>query len=235
MEKVALHVYEMSLKVFLIKDISFDNAREAICKLIDKSLLKETNMKEFHEENKFKMYTFNSFYPLEKDRIYKAGNIYTIVIRTIDENLVKYFKTYLVNEYTEEIKALTIQHRIIPKRVIEKIYTISPAIIKCENGYWKNNITVDQYEKQLNTNLIKKFNAFFDTKINEDFQLFTFIKFDNKYPIPCKYKNIKLLGDKFTLSIDSSKEAQQLAYLALGAGIAEMGARGYGFCNFKWI
>lgn len=230
-----MKVYEMHLKLFLLKNVHFEEARETICKLIDKSLLKDEQMKKFHEKNKYKFYTFNSFYPLEKDKLYKAGNIYTILIRTIDENLVKHFKTYLVNEYTEELKALTIKERVIPKRVIEKIYTISPAVMKCEKGYWKNNITVNQFEKRIKENLIKKYNEFFNTKINEEFQLFNFVKFENKLPIPCNYKNIKFLGDKLTLMIDSSEEAQKLAYLALGAGVAELGARGYGFCNYKWI
>ncbi|MCY6958360.1 CRISPR-associated endoribonuclease Cas6 [Clostridium brassicae] len=229
-------IAELYIKVYLTKNIPQKDVNIKIGNLVDKSFLHNEKYSQFHHENRYKMYTFNQLYPLETaDKIYKKGKIYTFVIRTIDKNLSQYFFKYLTNEYTDSIKILTIERKTIPRKHIEKIYSITPVVIKSEKGYWKNNISLEQYENRLKTNLIKKFNQFNNTKIDENFELFTFIKFDNRKPIATNYKSICLLGDKLTLNIAENEIAQELAYLALGTGISEMNSRGMGFVNYKWL
>jgi len=228
-------VYELTLKVFLLKDINNEDALERISQLIDKTLSRNDKFCTFHHDNKFKNYSFNSFYPIEKGKVYHEGKLYSIKIRTIDEEIVDFFRTNLVNEYTDYIKALTIEHNIINKKLIEKIYSITPIIIKTDNGYWKQSLTLGEFEKRIKENLIKKYNLFCNEKLSEDFELFQIIKFENKVPISCKYKDIHILGDKVTIVFAQNETAQTLAYLALGTGIGEMNARGYGFVNYRWI
>lgn len=148
---------------------------------------------------------------------------------------MKFLKTNLVNEYTDYIKALTIECKKIDKKAIDKIYSITPVIIKTDNGYWRRNLTLDEFEDRIKQNLIKKYNMLFNKTLTQDFELFQSIKFDNKKPISCKYKNIHILGDKVTIVFAQNEIAQQLAYLSLGSGIGEVNARGYGFVNYKWI
>lgn len=230
-----IKVFNLVLKVYVLEDIKYDESLQKIASLIDSSLCHDADMSKFHSENKWKLYSFNSFYPLEKSKIYQAGKVYSVVIRTIDENLVKYFEKHLVNEYTKELKALTIQTQIIPKKHIDTIYTLTPAIIKTENGYWRERESIDFFEERLTTNLVKKYNSFFGTKLDEDFELFTYIRFDNRTPIATKYKNCILLGDKITLKIADNDMAQEIIYLSLATGLLEMNSRGYGFVNKKWL
>lgn len=230
-----MKVYEVTLKIFLLKDLPMDKAYEELSELIDKSLCKDEELLALHNENKYKYYTFSLPYKLEQDKIYKACNLYSVKIRTIDEKILKNFKTQLVNMYTPVIKALTIEVKVIPKKHISTIYSITPVVIKTDNGYWKGNLSLDQYEKRVKTNIIKKWNQFFNEKVSENFPLYDFIKFDNKKPIGIKYKNITLLGDKLTLNISDDELSQNMAYLALGAGIGEICSRGMGFVNYKWI
>ncbi|BDR67269.1 CRISPR-associated endoribonuclease Cas6 [Clostridium tetani] len=230
-----MKIYELTLKVFLLKDIKSDESLEKISNLIDKSLSKDGKLLAFHERNTYKNYTFNSFYPLEKNKIYCGGTIYSIQIRTVDESLVQYFKKNLTNEYTEYIKALTLECRVIPQRYIEKIYSITPVVIKTEKGYWKGNLSLGEFEERIKNNLIKKYNSFFNTKIDEKFILFRTINLINNKPISCSYKDINILGDKITLIIDENEMAQKLACFSLGSGVGEMNARGYGFVNYKWL
>lgn len=230
-----MKVYEATLKIFLLKDLPMDKAYEKLSELIDKSLCKDEELLALHNENKYKYYTFSLPYKLEQDKIYKVGNLYSVKIRTIDEKILKNFKTQLVNMYTSVIKALTIEVKVIPKKHISTIYSITPIVIKTDNGYWKGNLSLDQYEKRIKENLIKKWNQFFNEKINEDFPLYDFIKFDSKKPIGIKYKSITLLGDKLTLNIADDEISQNMAYLALGAGVGEICSRGMGFVNYKWI
>ncbi|GAA0126571.1 hypothetical protein UT300019_24740 [Clostridium sp. CTA-19] len=232
-----MNVYELTLKIFLLKDLTVDKSYEKLTELIDKSLCKDDELLALHNENKYKYYTFSLPYKLEKDKVYKAGNIYSVKIRTIDEKVLKNFKTELINIYTSFIKALTIDVKVIPKKYISTIYSLTPVVIKTDKGYWrgKSNLSLNEYEKRVKENLIKKYNQFFGEKINEDFPLYDFIRFDNRKPIGIKYKNIIILGDKVTLNIANDEVSQKIAYLALGAGLGEMGSRGMGFVNYKWM
>jgi CRISPR-associated endoribonuclease Cas6 len=229
------NVVEMYLKVYLTKNIKKENERNEISKLIDKCFLKDKEYSDFHEKNLYKFYSFNSFYPLEDKKLYKAGKIYTIIIRTVDQNLANFFENNLVNEYIDSIKVLSIEKKIIAKKHINKVFSITPIVIKCENGYWKNKISLPEYEDRLKINLIKKYNKFNNVKMDEDFELFTFLKFENKKPIATDFKEKKLLGDKLTLNVSENEKAQDLVYFALGTGLGELNARGFGFMNFRWL
>ena len=43
-------------------------------------------------------------------------------------------------------------------------------ILKTEQGYWKNSIKTEDFEKRLKTNLIKKYKDITGEEINEDFE-----------------------------------------------------------------
>lgn len=172
---------------------------------------------------------------IEQDRLYKKRKIYTVTIRTIDSRLAKYFYEVCVNQFTEEIKALTSEIRILPRKMIQTLYTLTPVVVKDEKGYWRNHMNFAEYEKRLKSNLVKKWNRFENDKIKEDFQLYTLLEFLNDKPIGMEYKNICLLGDKLRLQVSDNVAAQNLAYMSLGTGILEMNSRGYGFVNYRWL
>jgi len=228
-----MEIYEVSLKAFLLQDIFKGQALERIAGLVDKSLCTSQNFLDFHRDNKFKNYTFNSLYKLERDGIYREGNIYSIKIRTIDKDLINHFNKNLANTYTEYIKGLTIESKVIARKPIEKIYSITPVVIKTNKGYWKKNFSIEDFEKRIRENLIKKYNEIFNVKLDENFELFNRIEFHNQKPISSFYKNIKILGDKLTLHVAGNNTAQELAYLSLGVGIGEMNSRGFGYVNWK--
>ncbi|MBD7912303.1 CRISPR-associated endoribonuclease Cas6 [Clostridium cibarium] len=230
-----MKVYEIRIKLYVLQNISLESAQSTICSFIDKALVKNKDFAEFHSERKFKNYCFDSLYPLEKDKVYKEGKIYTLTLRTIDEKLVDFFSKELVNSFTEKLKALTAEKKIIPKKHIEKIYSITPMIMKNDSGYWKGKLSLEEFEKRIKENLIKKYNTFMNTKINEDFELYSGLEFKNRKPIIIKYKDIKLMGDKVSLNILENDLAQDMAYMCLGTGLSEMNSRGYGFMNYRFI
>lgn len=230
-----MKVYEISLLVFLLEEINSTDVFSKISNFIDSGMAKVPELLKFHNENVYKNYCYNLFYPLEEDKKYKQGKTYTMQLRTIDKNLADFFYTELVNHFNDSIKGLTAKIRIIPKRHIEKIYSITPVILKNEEGYWKGKVSLIDFERRLKENLIKKYNLAMKTKIDEDFQLYTNIEFKNQKPVAMNYKGRKLLGDKIQLNISDDKLAQDLAYMALGVGLLEMNARGAGYVNFKWL
>lgn len=230
-----MNVIEIKLQIYLLKDIPQNKIQSKITSLIDGALAKENNLLMLHNSNQYKNYCFNQPYPIEKDKLYKEGNIYTLTLRTIDKSLATFFNNKLVNEYNSELKALKADIKVISKKQIQKIYSLTPIILKTDSGYWKGVLSIDEFERRLKENLIKKYKFITNEKIEAAFDLYTDIEFKNKKPIATEYKGIKLLGDKINLEVADNPIAQELAYLSLGVGICEMNARGFGFLNYQWI
>ena len=228
-------IYTVRIKVYIIVDTPVEEIRGAVTEFLDSGLAVDPQFAELHKQNRYKYYCYDSLYPIEKDKVYKKDQIYTLTIRTLDANLAKYFSECVVNTYTDKLKGLTAQVRIIPKKHIDVMYTLTPAILKCESGYWKDEMTVEQYEERLKVNLIKKWNELHREKIQEDFELFTGVEFLSKCPVASQYKGIKLLGDKIRIHVADNEMAQKLAYMALGSGVLEMNSRGFGFVNYRWL
>ncbi|MGL5870284.1 CRISPR-associated endoribonuclease Cas6 [Clostridium chrysemydis] len=231
-----MKVIELSVKVYASRNIKIEEAQIKISDLLNQTLAKNKEYLELHNKNKFKNYVYDSLYPISKNKVYESDKIYTFKIRTIDSKLSNYFLKELENNYTNTLKVLKVDIKIIPKYHLEKIYSITSVIEKYENGYWKNFFTVDQYIDRLKINLVKKYNSFTGEKITEDFQLFKSIEILNKKPIAVKYKDITLLGDKLELYISDDEVTQKLAYMSLATGIGEMNSSiGAGFVNYKFI
>lgn len=227
-------VKELKVKVYLSKDIIVKDVLSSIGNLIDKSFAYSDEYSAFHKSNQYKNYTFNMLFPLESDKLYKQGNIYTFIIRTCDNNLSQYFIKYLINIYTDQMKVLSIEKRNIPKKYIDEIFSITPIVIKFDQGYWRTHASIDTFERRITENLIKKYNAFYNTKIQEGFDLFTAYEIKNKKPISVNYKDISFLGDKLQYKVSSEPIAQELVYFAIAVGLGEIGSRGFGFINYRY-
>lgn len=227
-------MFELSVKLFVLEELKSRETLYKLSRLIDTTLSKDKNFINFHNENEYKNYVFDSLYPLEKTKIYKKDKIYMFRIRTVDENLVSFLMDNLVNEYTKYFKVLTITKKVIPKKIIESVYSLTPLVLKFDCGYWKNENTLEDVKKRITENIIKKYNSYEKTKVNEEFELFTTIKIKNEKPFSSKYKNISILGDKFEFEVSENEIAQKIIYFSLGTGLGEMNARGFGFINYRW-
>ena len=224
-----MQIIQIRVKILVKENIQLSEIQSRVCGMIDYSFSKKEELLKLHNTNKYKFYCFDFPYPIEKDQIYKKGKVYTVTLRTLDSDLAEFFSNSLLHIQTYFIKTLSSEIKIIYKRPIEKIYSLTPAIIKNDSGYWRDSMSIDDYERRLKDNDIT------GEKIDEDFELFNKIELKNRKPISVIYKNIKLLGDKVNLYISYDKRAQDLAYMALGSGIMEMNSRGCGFVNYKFL
>lgn len=229
-----MKILSYEVKVYVLQDIPTDILMQNQCELIDTCFANDSTWLRWHEKNQFKQYSFAGLIPLEATKVYREGNVYSFTLRTVNEELGQLFMAKLQNAYTPFLKTLTIQSKILPPVQLAKIYTLTPCVLKTDQGYWRTAMNLDTFERHLRENLIKKFNYITNTKIDEDFPFFSHIKFDNHKPIAVPYKNIKLLGDKLTLMVEPNPSAQKLAYTALGCGLLEAGSRGFGFCGYKF-
>lgn len=230
-----MNVYNLNVKVYLLREIFLNKLQQSITNTIDEALAKNEQYLKFHKDIGYKFYCNNGLYPLESDGVYKEDNIYTFQIRTIDKKLAEYLLNELRDVVTNDIKVLKCDLNIINKKHINKIFSITPLIIKDYKGYWREHMSLKEFEERIKVNLVKKYNQFTGEKISESFEFYTTIEFKNKKPISVEYKNIKLLGDKIQLTIADDEVSQKIAYMTLGTGLGENNSRGLGFVNFRYL
>ncbi len=232
---VKINVYELRVKVYTLADIPISTINKNIDVFIDNSLAKNEKLIKWHNENVYKYYSRDSLYPIAQNGFYHKDKVYTLTVRCVDEKLADFFLRELKNICTNTLKGLTAEIRILPKKYIEQIYTLTPIVIKNERGYWRKIMTLDDFERRLKDNLFKKYKSFTKENFDENFEFYTSVEFLNKIPIATEYKGIKLIGDKIRLRVAENPTAQKLAYFALGVGLGEMNARGMGFVNYRWL
>ena len=227
-------VYNLNCKVYLLQNIELINMLQEISHMVDVALCSTDTMIKFHEENQFKNYCISGFKEIERDRIYKEGKVYSFSIRCISKEFAEFLCRQLSKADTNTMKGLVCDYKVIPHMYIDRLYTVTPAVVQIqEGGYWRNKITIDEYERLLFENSVKKYNSITGNKLNENFKLYDTITFLNKVPIKTNYKSIQLLGDKIEMTINSDERAQAVAYMLLGTGALLKNSRGYGFVYYR--
>lgn len=226
-----MQYYNIKVAVLLKNDTQAFENYEKISKLISASMLKDQTLKQLHEENRYKNYVFCNLYPIEKNGIYKAGNIYTFQIRTIDFKLGLKIKQVLNNFQNEEFKVIVSDLETSTQRKINTLATLTPAIITSDKGDYLINNDMQLVKERIIANTQKKYNQLYNEKIDMDF--IKSIKQTNNKPIKIPYKNINILGYKFEIEVKDDPISQNLAYLILSVGLLEKNAEGFGFCKAK--
>jgi len=212
-----------------------EETQEKLASFIDCALGQEETLLEMHKSKDYKSYCFDSLYPVEEDKEYKKDMIYTVTIRTIEPVLARFFTEQLVHYYNFDFKAIISECKVVQKKHIERVYSMTPCLIKDNRGYWKRYMNVYEFEERIRVNLIKKYNFYTNSKINEDFPLFTNFELKNKKPIATSFKGVDMLGDKINSVIADNEQAQEIIYMALATGILENNSRGFGFINFRYL
>jgi len=230
-------VYELSLKLKCKKELIYSETSERIAQLLNKALCMDEKFLAFHEESKsFKFYCFDLPYPGEPDGKYKAGKSYNLRLRTVKEELAEYFLNTLRGMDTEFLQCFHVDIRILPKKCIERVYSLTPLVLKnYPDGYWRDCMTVGEFQRRIFVNLVKKYRLLTGKELDENFELYNQIRIKNQEPIRVSYKGIGLLGDKLELTAAKNESAQELLYMALGTGMGENNAAGCGFMNYRWI
>lgn len=224
-----MQYYNLKVVTSLKQDIKSEESYEKISKLISSSMLHDENLKEIHEKNEYKNYVFCNLYPIEKDGIYKARHIYTFDIRFINLQNAMKIKQFLNIIQNSDFKVIMSNLETSTQRKINKLKTLTPAIITTEKGDYLINNDLELVKQRILANTQKKYNQIYNEKIDMDF--IKEIKQTNNKPIKIPYKNIHILGNKFEITVKDDPISQNLAYLVLSIGMLEKNAEGFGFCK----
>ena len=97
---------------------------------IDFVISKNENFLRLHKSTEYKNYVFDMAYKPEQNKIYNIEKIYTVRIRTINKELAQYFYENMRFKGSEYIYCIGGEIKIIPQKIFEKVYTLTPALIK---------------------------------------------------------------------------------------------------------
>lgn len=226
--------YELKIKVILSEDMEYTKTSYKIGVFINNSMLNNKLLKKLHEERFYK-YVYDTFYPLEKDGVYKKGKYYTFRLRSINIQLLNKMAMAIYNHEYFGIKAVDVDLHIKKVEKIEQLFAIKPVIITVDNKPWleKNN-SIDIMKCKLNDNLSKKLKQFEGEEfLEEPIDFIDSIEIINRKPAKYSYKNVTLLGNKLNIKVKSDELSQKKALMAIALGLGEKGSSlGAGFCNY---
>jgi CRISPR-associated endoribonuclease Cas6 len=221
--------YEMIVAVTLEEDLKFLNSYEFIANMISRAMLNDEMLKTLHISNNFKYYTFCSFEPLERDKIYRKGRIYITRIRSLSSNFLLALKKLLPRiDYPVEIVAMEI-HKF-PYRQVSQLVAVTPVIATVFDRCWTKEDGLLLLRERAHINAFKKYRDYFgDMKEPKD-NFIEYIRQINNKPIKIPYKNVSLLGNKLIIGVKEDEVSQKLAFTVLGSGLLEKNAIGMGYC-----
>ena len=229
-------VWEIRLKVFFIRDVHVSMIYREIANYIDGYLAQDAAFLEFHMKDKVKGYCFDRPFRAEKnDDVYKAGQIYSFRIRTVDEGLLSYFMDGIADYKTDSIKGIVRTVCQIPRKPIASVCSLTPVILAMGDSYWRNHISFSEFEKELASSLLNQYLAYTGSQFSCDFSLYDQIELESRCPIGVKYKGITLLGDKISMRVSDNDNAQDVLYFALANGMGTKGPRGCGFLGYRYV
>ena len=214
-------------------------------------LLKDTSYQSLHDERKCKFFCFSNVFPPQD---FKRGDVRHFLISSPDEHLLVVFKDKLtqlkrmnVGEMSFSIKGVSLLRPKVTRACT--LITGTPIIIRIprENYdkygirppkdytylYWRKNYPFNAFVKQLEDNLIKKYNEFYGVSLSKVplFEQFIFKKQVCNHII-IKGKEVKVFGSNWEFIFNYLREEQRrIIQFGLDAGFGELNSIGFGFMN----
>lgn len=226
-----MEYYELTNTVYLLKDILYERSNEMIGNFINRALLFDDELKQRHKQNCYKNYVYNSFYPIECSKVYRAGRTYIFRIRSLDRDFILKMKLLLPKVQYEYMKIVAAEEKVFSPRYIAGLYTLTPALSTVNDRHWTIKDDIVLLQDRIQKNLEKKYYDYYGKEISIKRKFIQYIELCNHKPIALKYKKTTLIGNKFNIVINDDDASQKLALVALAAGLLEKNAtNGMGFC-----
>ncbi|WP_418180858.1 CRISPR-associated endoribonuclease Cas6 [Aliarcobacter lanthieri] len=246
-----MKIFELKCITYLKQDVVFEDSFDVISKYINFSICQKDEYLEKHNKNVFNNFCFGSFFPIEKDKLYKKGNTYSFTIRTIYEKFAKELNNLLrANINNSFLQIIQVEQKERKQFFVNELYSATPVIvsIKKENfdskqQYWnlETNADIILLQNQLQDNLLRKYEEFFGEKLNPTQNFIQLLEIKNNYPQSIYFKTtkngiekrVRLIGNKFRIVPNEDEVSQKLSFLSLGVGLGEKISYGAGFCVSK--
>ena len=224
---------EISLVLKLKEDILYRELPEKITNGFNYYFLINNKLKEIHKRNEFKLYSFGTLTPIEKDKVYKNNKCYNLTMRFMNVNLLNDFYKGLAEIENPIFSIVSRCFNIVNKsnEKISYIETLTPAVICYKN----KNLDVYTMDLELvKTRAISNINRKYAKFNNSDCLYHDFIEeveLLNEKSIVFNYKSGYIIGNKYRFKIKEDELSQKLAFTALATGILEKNSLSFGFCK----
>ena len=219
---------QVVINMYLLKDIELQNTNDEIARFLNYIMGKDEYLSNIHRnKNRFKGYSFSGLYPIEKDKIYKANDIYGITIRSYDMQFINKIISSFENAGNDTFQVIGVEKEILDHKIINEIETLTPSIatittLDKRTRCWDRNNKLYDINDIIFKNIINKYN--YINKVNSNFSIDDIIeRIDilNNVAIILKYKNTKLLGYKYKIKFKKNVFAQELANFIVVTGLLE--------------
>jgi CRISPR-associated endoribonuclease Cas6 len=226
-----MQYFELNCTAYLIKDMYFDEANEIIGKHIANGMSLDKDLLDIHQGKGYKFYVYDSLFPREEDKVYKKGRIYVFKIRSIDKTLISKIAKVITKVTPIYFQIISTELKTYNQFFINELYTVTPAVLTVDNRFWTRGDSIELLTRRIEDNLIKKYQDYYEETLELSENFIQGIEFKNYKPIGLKYKNIRLIGNKFSILVSEDEISQKLAFTALGTGLLEKNSsNGMGFC-----
>lgn len=226
-----MNYYELTVTAKLNREVTNDEIYSLINNHINKSMLADEKLKEMHEKNQYKYYTFSSLWPIEKDKIYETDKIYIFNIRSIDQRFLMRLKR-VINQTKDNILIISTELKTYHQIFISKLITLTPILVTMpDKKNWVSKYGVNELISRISKNSIRKYNQYYSMQIPEETEFITGIVQINSKPIKIPYKQTTLIGNKFQILVKEDKLSQDLSFFAKACGVGEKGSIRTRICN----
>jgi len=220
--------------------------------------LRNSAFKTLHDRKGPKYFSFSNLIP--PSGVINEGSNKTLIVASPDGHLIETLSHSLEGVMNREIRIGEMTFRIesagvfshdLPQNASGEFTLTSgtPIVVRIpqdrlqEYGitakhpyryvYWRKEHTPTAFMKQLEENLVKKYNDYYDAEL-EPFQIFEQLRFKKQVAIPLRMKGeestiIGTLWDFHFTPLNGVK--RDLLQFGLDAGFGEMNSLGFGFMN----
>ena len=216
---------KMKIVILLKRNIALNRMGYALGSMISNVMLGDDELKELHETNTYKMYSFDLPIPLSQNKIYLKDRLYSFHLNSINASLIKKLQV-LMNFYENDtFKIVMTKVTNVKKRRIATLETLNPVLVQLEKNNDNNKLDVSRYlniNKDIVTGLVNRYNKWnkADIKIEDALGIFEKITMQNNF-CSIYIKDIKYVGAKYKIDVAQTKLAQDLAFLSLFVGLGQ--------------
>ena len=220
--------------------------------------LRNSAFKTLHDRKGYKYFSFSNIIP--PSGVINEGSNKTLIIASPDRRLIETLSHSLEGIMTREIKIGEMAFRVEATRIFNHdlprdafgdftLTSGTPIVVRIPQNrlqeygitpkhpyryvYWRKEHTPTAFMKQLEENLIKKYNEYYDTEL-EPIQIFSRLQFRKQVAVPLRMKGGEstVIGTLWEFHFGPlSRLKRRLLQFGLDAGFGEMNSLGFGFMN----
>ena len=224
--------------------------------------LRNSEFQTLHDKKGYKYFSFSNLIP--PSRTIDEGSNKTLIIASPDSQLIKTISgglaqfqdgTVCIGNMTFKVETIRVFNHDLPQDPISgsTLTSGTPIVVRISQSrlheygitpkqpynyiYWRKEYTPTAFLKQLEENLVKKFNEYYEEKL-EPCQIFERLQFKKQVAVPLRMKGRQttVIGTLWNFHFTSLNGVRRgLIQFALDAGLGEMNSLGFGFMNLKVV